>query len=56
MSALEGDIIAVDPKDLFEKLKEQLKTNDSELLRAHIMRLAKAWGLKVRLPATGRVA
>lgn len=52
----ETDIVATDSKELIEKLKEQLKTNDDELLRAHIVQLAKAWGLKVRLPVKGQVA
>lgn len=50
------DVVAKSNSELLEKLKEQLKTNDDELLRTHIMQLAKAWGLQVRLPAAGKVA
>lgn len=50
------DIVAVGSKELIEKLKEQLKTEDNELLRAHILQLARAWGLTVRLPAKGKSA
>jgi len=53
---LPRDISAGGSKQLLAKLKELLKTEDSEVLRDHIMQLAKAWGLKVRLPAKSKVA
>jgi hypothetical protein len=56
MSSYKTDIEATGSKELIEKLKEQLKTDDNELLRAHILRLAQAWGLQVHLPVTGKVA
>lgn len=56
MSSQETDIEARGSNELLEKLKNQLKTNDDELLREHILKLAKAWGLQVRLPAKGQVA
>ena len=51
-----NDIVAIGSEELLEKLKEQLKTEDSELLRSHILKLAEAWGLKIRLPAKDEVA
>jgi len=51
-----NDISAGSSKELIEKLKEQLKIEDNELLRSHILKLARAWGLKVRLPAKGQTA
>lgn len=47
---LTREIAASGSKELLDKLKELLKTEDSEVLRGHILQLAKAWGLKVRLP------
>lgn len=53
---LTRDITAGGSKELLKKLQELLKTEDSEVLRKHIMQLAKAWGMKVRLPAKANVA
>lgn len=53
---LTRDIAAEDSRELLDKLKQLLKTEDSDLLRAHIMQLSKAWGLKVRLPDRVKVA
>lgn len=50
------DILATDPKELLQRLKDRLRTDDNELLRTHILQLARAWGLKVRLPAKPKVA
>lgn len=55
-NSLVNDISAGSSKELIEKLKEQLKIEDNELLRSHILKLARAWGLKVRLPAKGQTA
>lgn len=53
---LTRDVAGGDSKEHLKRLKELLKTEDSEVLRGHIMQLAKAWGLKVRLPAKSNVA
>jgi hypothetical protein len=47
---LSREISAGGSKELLNKLKELLKTEDSAVLRGHILQLAKAWGLKIRLP------
>lgn len=44
------DTLTDDPKELVKRLKVLLKTDDNEMLREHILRLSKAWGLKPRLP------
>lgn len=44
------DVSATSSTELLKKLKELLKTDDSQELRDHIMRLSKAWGVRVRLP------
>jgi len=53
---LTRDIAASGSAELLKNLQELLKTEDSEVLREHIMQLAKAWGLKVRLPSKANVA
>jgi hypothetical protein len=45
-----SDIAAGDPKELVAQLKKMLKTEDNEMLREHILRVSKEWGIKVRLP------
>ena len=50
------EITAGGSQELIKKLQELLKTDDSEVLRKHIVHLAKAWDVKVRLPAKAKVA
>lgn len=51
MDKLEKDVAVGGSKEVLRKLKNLLKTDDSQELRDHIMRLSKAWGVRVRLPA-----
>jgi hypothetical protein len=56
MSYWQEEVTEGDPRKLLRQLREKLKTQDSEVLREHIVQLSRAWGIKVRLPAKSKVA